>query len=84
MGERARAEGRACRDRWAAIRCGDDDYAAVVEGAKETVENGGIGDVVDLELVEAEQPGLGGERVGERRNGSKDESEAERGRWRQR
>jgi hypothetical protein len=51
------------------IRCGDDNYAAVVEGAKETMENGGIGDVVDLKLVEAEQPGVGSEGVGERRNG---------------
>ena len=43
------------------VRGGDDDDAVLEQGLEETAEQHGIGDVLDLELVEAEKADLLGD-----------------------
>ena len=52
------------------VRGGDDDHAAGEERLEEPPEQERIGDVVDLELIEAEQHALAHDRVREQRIGS--------------
>ena len=47
------------------VRGRDDHGPSVEQGAKQSFEDHRIGDVVDLELVEAQQRGFGGERAGD-------------------
>src|SRR5262249_49187742 len=50
------------------VRGGDDDESVFEQGLEESPQQHGVGDVLDLEFVEAEQPGRLGNRTRERGN----------------